>query len=293
MRKFSDLKGIIEYACENNLKISEVALKIQSLELGVDEDVIYQDFKHKYDIMKESIENGLVENSKSVSGLTGGMAYKMLQSYKKGNFSGSFLGKVIYSALSVSEHNACMGCIVAAPTAGSCGIIPACLLTLQEEHGVSERDTIMGLINASAVGYIISRNATVSGAEGGCQAECGSASAMIASGMVEMLGGNPNECGHAVSQSLKMLMGLVCDPVAGLVEEPCVVRNAGSATIAVTAAELSLAGIESIIPVDEVIDAMFQVGKLLPDSLKETAEGGVAITDTGKKLTEEIFGKQS
>ncbi len=292
MRKFCTLKDIIDYATENNMKISEVALKFQAEDLGVDTDYIYDNFKAKYEIMKESIEKGLVENSKSVSGLTGGMAYKMYKSYEKGNFSGSFLGKVIYSALSVSEHNACMGCIVAAPTAGSCGILPACLITLQEDKGFSEEETIMGLINASAVGYIISRNATVSGAEGGCQAECGSASAMIASAMVEMLGGTPEQCGFAVAQSLKMLMGLVCDPVAGLVEEPCVVRNAGSATIAVTSAELSLAGIHSIIPVDEVIEAMYQVGKLLPDSLRETAEGGVATTDTGKRLMEEIFGSE-
>ncbi|MFV0520133.1 MAG: L-serine ammonia-lyase, iron-sulfur-dependent, subunit alpha [Lachnospirales bacterium] len=290
MRKFYSLKGIIDYATEHNMKISDVALKFQSEDLDVTEEHIYNDFKNKYNIMKESIKKGLVENSKSVSGLTGGMAYKMYKSYEKGNFSGSFLGKVIYSALSVSEHNACMGCIVAAPTAGSCGIIPACLITLEEERGLSEEETIRALINASAVGYIISRNATVSGAEGGCQAECGSAAAMISSGMVEMLGGTPEQCGFAVAQSLKMLMGLVCDPVAGLVEEPCVVRNAGSATIAVTSAELSLAGIHSIIPVDEVIEAMYQVGKLLPDSLRETAEGGIAITDTGKRLMEEIFG---
>ncbi len=292
MRKFNYLKEIIQYATENNMKISDVALKIQSRELGITEEDLYNNFKEKYKIMKESIEKGLVKDSKSVSGLTGGMAYKMYESYQNNNFSGSFMGKIIYSALSVSELNACMGCIVAAPTAGSCGIIPACLITLQEERNISEEDTIKGLINASAVGYIISRNATVSGAEGGCQAECGSAAAMISSAMVEMLGGTPEACGHSVAQSLKMLMGLVCDPVAGLVEEPCVVRNAGSATIAVTSAELSLAGIKSIIPVDEVIDAMYQVGKLLPDSLRETAEGGIATTDTGKMLMEKIFGKQ-
>ncbi len=292
MKEFKLLEDIIQKANNENKKISQIVLEAQAKDNDVSEEEIYNSMLNRYIIMKESISKGLQEGTKSVSGLTGGDAYKMQQSVAKGNFSGSFLGKVIYSALAVSEVNACMGCIVAAPTAGSCGILPACLITLQEENNISEEDTVMALINASAVGYIIARNATVSGAEGGCQAETGSAAAMIASGMVEMLGGTPDMSGHAAAQALKMLLGLVCDPVAGLVEEPCVVRNAGASTIAVTATELSLAGIVSIIPVDEVIDAMYAVGNSLPDTLRETAKGGVAITPTGLKLQEEIFGNK-
>lgn len=292
MEDYNLVQDFIDEATKSNKKISEVVLEWQAKTLHTTEEKVYEGMLKNYRVMKTSIEEGLKEDLRSVSGLTGGMAYKMKESYKNGNFSGSFMGKLIYSALSVGEVNACMGCIVAAPTAGSCGIIPACLYTMETERNIPEHDVVMALVNASGIGYIIAKNASISGAEGGCQAECGSAAAMIASGMVEILGGTPEQCGDAVAQALKMLMGLVCDPVAGLVEEPCVVRNAGSATIAVTAAELTLAGIKSIIPVDEVISAMDEVGKLLPTSLKETAKGGVATTPTGQRLMEEIFEKK-
>lgn len=290
MTEFKTLQQIIDKATQQNVNISDIVIQSTANELNMTTEEIYGDMRKKYEIMKQSIQQGIDKDLKSNSGLTGGMAYKMHQSVLQGNFSGSFLGEVITSALAVSEINACMGCIVAAPTAGSCGIIPACLITLQKHMNIDEHTTIMGLINTSAIGYIIARNASISGAEGGCQAECGSASAMIASAMVEMLGGTPAQCGDAAAQALKSLMGLVCDPVAGLVEEPCVIRNASSATVAVTCAEITLAGIPSIIPVDEVILAMGRVGDQLHVSLKETAKGGIAITKTALELQQKIFG---
>lgn len=290
---FKTINDLLNLCNENNLSISEVALKSTALELEISEEEVYNRMKISFDVMMDAINDGLELKEKSVSGMSGGMAIKMKeQVINKKNFSGSFLGEIIYSALAVSEINACMGKIVAAPTAGSCGILPACLSALKNHLDLEEKKLIMALINASAIGKVISINATVSGAEGGCQAECGSASAMIASGITEALGGTPKMCADAAAQALKSHLGLVCDPVAGLVEEPCIIRNVSSATIAVSSAEMTLAGIESIIPLDEVIETMYRVGCQLPPELRETAKGGVAITDTAKKIEEKVFGKK-
>ena len=208
------------------------------------------------------------------------------------NICGRLFGSAMVKALAVSELNAAMGKIVAAPTAGSCGIIPAAVLTMQEEHHLSEDITVRALFTASAIGMVIAQNASISGAEGGCQAECGSASAMAAAALVEMAGGTPQQVSHACAIALKNILGLVCDPVAGLVEIPCIKRNAMGTANAFVAAELALAGIESAIPADEVIVAMKRIGDLLPVSLKETADGGLADTPTARKLQEQVFGKQ-
>ena len=185
-----------------------------------------------------------------------------------------------------------MGKVCAAPTAGSCGIIPAAVLTMQEEHRISDDTAVRALFTASAIGMVIAQNASISGAEGGCQAECGSASAMAAAALVEMAGGTPQQVSHACAIALKNILGLVCDPVAGLVEIPCIKRNAMGTANAFVAAELALAGIESAIPADEVIIAMKRIGDSLPVSLKETADGGLADTPTARKLQEQFFGKQ-
>ncbi len=287
---FETLKEIIDLATKENITISKLALRETAISEKITEEAVYTDMLIKYEVMKASIEAGLKDDKPSPSGLSGDMAFKMKNHVEKGNFSGRFLGEIIYNALSVSEHNACMGCVVAAPTAGSCGVIPACLYTLQKQFELTDEQVVLALVNASAVGLIIAKNASISGAEGGCQAECGSAAAMIASGMVEIFGGTPEQCGVAVAQALKSLMGLVCDPVAGLVEEPCIVRNVAAATIAVTSAELALAGVYSIIPVDEVIETMGRVGKQLPMELRETARGGLATTPTGQAINKKIFG---
>ncbi len=290
---YKTIEDLLNLCDKHNLKISEVALKSTALEMEISEDEVFEMMKKRYYTMLESIDEGLkLKEHASVSGLSGGMANKMKQHYEAGNhFSGDFLSKVIYSALSVSEINACMGRIVASPTAGSCGILPSCLYALKEHFNIEEKEIIMAIFNASAIGKVISINATVSGAEGGCQAECGSASAMISSGITEVLGGTPQMCTDAAAQALKSHLGLVCDPVAGLVEEPCVMRNVSSAVVAVSSAEITLAGITSIIPLDEVIETMGRVGAQLPPELRETAKGGIAITKTAKELEAKIFGK--
>ncbi len=183
-----------------------------------------------------------------------------------------------------------MGRIVAAPTAGSCGILPAALLTMQAEKNIPERDCVMSLFTASAVGMVIANNASLAGAQGGCQAECGSAAAMAAAAIVELAGGTPHMVEHAIAIAIKNILGLVCDPVAGLVEIPCIKRNASGVAGAFVAAELALAGIESAIPADEVIWTMKKVGDAMSSSLKETAEGGLAATPTGRRLHEQVFG---
>lgn len=243
--------------------------------------------------MAECIEPGCSPDLRSTSGLTGGDAYKMRQATKEGkNLTGSLMGSALYRALAVSELNASMGRIVAAPTAGSCGIVPAAVLTMQEERNLSERQCVMSLFTASAVGMVIANNASLAGAQGGCQAECGSAAAMAAAAIVELAGGTPQMIDSAVSTALKNILGLVCDPIAGLVEIPCIKRNASGVAGAFVAAELALAGIKSAIPADEVILTMKKVGDTMPSSLKETAEGGLAATPTGKRLREQVFGEK-
>ena len=206
------------------------------------------------------------------------------------SLTGSFLSGALYRALAVSELNAAMGRIVAAPTAGSCGILPAALLTMQAEKQIPERDCVMSLFTASAVGMVIANNASLAGAQGGCQAECGSAAAMAAAAIVELAGGTPKMAEHAIAIAIKNILGLVCDPVAGLVEIPCIKRNASGVAGAFVAAELALAGIESAIPADEVIWTMKKVGDAMSSTLKETAEGGLAATPTGRRLHEQVFG---
>lgn len=227
---------------------------------------------------------------RSVSGLVGGDGLKMRQYNRKGkNLSGDYIGEVIAQALSMAESNACMRRIVAAPTAGACGVLPAVLLPLCRREKLSQQQILEALYVASGIGAVIAHRASISGAAGGCQAEIGSASAMAAGALVALRGGSGQQIAHAVAMTLKNLMGLVCDPVAGLVEVPCVKRNVIGAMNAVSAADMALAGIESRIPVDEVIDAMGDVGRHMPVELRETALGGLAATPTGKAVKEKLM----
>ncbi|MEC9489265.1 MAG: L-serine ammonia-lyase, iron-sulfur-dependent, subunit alpha [Halanaerobium sp.] len=241
-------------------------------------------------VMEEAAEKGIKEAVTSVTGLTGGSGRKLFNHYRAGRaITGEILPLVMARAIGIAEVNAAMGKVVAAPTAGSCGIIPGVLLTLAEYEGRPREDLLKALFAASAIGLVIAEKAMLSGAEGGCQAECGSASAMAAGALVYLLGGEPSEIQAAVAVALKNMLGLVCDPVAGLVEVPCIKRNAAAAANALMAAELVLAGIESIIPADEVITAMGQIGRNLPVELRETSEGGLAATPTGCRLSRELF----
>ncbi|MCL1987892.1 MAG: L-serine ammonia-lyase, iron-sulfur-dependent, subunit alpha [Firmicutes bacterium] len=289
MITFTNIQAITELAEQENTTISALTLQqtIEDTERSK-EDILEQMHKNLA-VMKESIQEGCEQGISSVSGLIGDWSHKVKSRVNSGNsLCGGFVGEVIYNALAVMQVNTCMGRIVAAPTAGSCGILPACLIAMQNHHNITDEQIINGLLTASAIGMVIANNATLSGAEGGCQAECGSAAAMAAAAITEIMGGTPTMCGIATAQALKAVMGLVCDPVAGLVEEPCVIRNATSATIAVTSAELALSGVPSIIPVDEVIKAMAKVGKQMPTSLKETADGGIAQTSTGRKIAKDF-----
>ncbi len=225
---------------------------------------------------------------RSVSGLVGGDGLKMRQHAKRGvALSGNYVSEVIAEALSMAESNACMCRIVAAPTAGACGVLPAVLLPLWARGEITQKDLLEALYVASGIGAVVAYRASISGAAGGCQAEIGTASAMAAGALVAVRGGDGAAIGHAVAMALKNLMGLVCDPVAGLVEVPCVKRNVIGAVNAVTAADMALAGIESKIPVDEVIDAMGEVGRRMPVEFRETALGGLAATPTGRVLKEQ------
>ena len=228
-------------------------------------------------VMRDSAAKGLDPNLRSVSRLTGGNAFKLMQAAQNGTTAGgSLVGRICARALAVAECNAAMGRIVAAPTAGACGILPAALLTMQEEYGYTDAQLVDALYVAGALGMIIANRASISGAQGGCQAECGSAAGMTAAAIVSLRGGTPEQAADACSFALMNLMGLVCDPVRGLVEVPCVFRNVGAVSVALSAADMALAGIACPIPCDEVIDAMRQVGDALPASLRETGEGGCA-----------------
>ncbi len=290
--KFNSVKTLVETAEREKLAFGKMILKSQSIQMEISEEVLFENMRKSLDIMRKSVENGLDKDKRSVSGLTGGDAYKMNEAVKNNrNICGHIFGNALTKALSVSQTNACMGKIVAAPTAGSCGIIPAALLTIAEERNFTDEELIYSLFTASGVGIVIANKASISGAEGGCQAECGSASAMAACALVELCGGTPKQIGHACAIALKNILGLVCDPVAGLVEIPCIKRNAMGVANAFTAAELALAEIESAIPPDEVILAMKKIGDSMSPKLKETAEGGLANTPTGKKLCAKVFGE--
>lgn len=228
-------------------------------------------------VMRESVIQGLDPKTRSVSGLTGGNAAKYMAAALTGRTAGgSLMGRVCARALAVAECNAAMGRIVAAPTAGACGILPAALLTMQEEYGYTDGQLVDALYVAGAFGLIIANRASIAGAQGGCQAECGSAAAMAAAALVFVRGGTAQQSADACAFALMNVMGLVCDPVCGLVEVPCVYRNASGVAGAFIAADLALAGIASPLPPDEVIDAMKAVGEQLPPALRETGEGGCA-----------------
>lgn len=283
------LDEIIAKAETQKVNISTVIKDIESKEMGVSVENLTRKMKEYFQVMKESAQIGIEKPILSLSGITGGEGYCLWKASEKA-ISDSITLKAAALAMAVSNVNASMGRIVASPTAGSCGIIPGVLISVAEKLGKSDDHITDALFTAGAVGKIIALNATLAGAEGGCQAECGSAVAMAAAAVIELAGGTPKQVGHAVAIALKSLMGLVCDPVAGLVEVPCIKRNGMGAVQAIMAADMALAGIESIIPPDEVIKAMGEVGRMMPEQLRETAMGGLATTPTGKRIKQELFG---
>ncbi|ADL08532.1 L-serine ammonia-lyase, iron-sulfur-dependent, subunit alpha [Thermosediminibacter oceani] len=281
------IEELVKSAEKRGCKISTVVRELEAKYTGSTEEELFKKMRSYFDVMKEAANRGVAAEIRSISGITGGEGRKMWNAAGSA-LAGSTVAKAAARAMAVSNVNASMGKIVAAPTAGSCGILPGSVLTVGEKLGKSDDEIVDSLFTAAAVGRIIALNATIAGAEGGCQAECGAASAMAAAAVVELAGGSPRQAAHAVAMALKAVMGLVCDPVAGLVEVPCIKRNAMGAAQAILAADMAMAGIESVIPADEVITAMKEVGRMMSDRLKETAMGGLAVTPTGKNLSEKI-----
>ncbi|HHY82471.1 MAG TPA: L-serine ammonia-lyase, iron-sulfur-dependent, subunit alpha [Clostridiales bacterium] len=279
------LSEIVSLAEQENRSLSGLIKERESADTGVSIEELTDKMKKMYEIMLEVYQQGVESDNRSVSGLTGGEGWRLMK-YIHDAKSGGIYAEAAARAMGISNINASMGRIVAAPTAGSCGIIPGCLITLAREHGKSSDEVVDCLFTAAYIGKVIAENASLSGAEGGCQAECGSAAAMAAGAGVELCGGTPKQVSHAVAFALKAVMGLVCDPVAGLVESPCIKRNGFGAVQALLSVDMALAGIESVIPADEVILAMNEVGRVMPVSMKETAEGGIAAAPTGRKIAE-------
>ena len=283
---------LIDVCGRENITICEYTIREEMEKSELSREAVIEKMRKNLNVMLSSSRLAQEKEVRSVSGLIGGDAYKLRKYAEAGNtLTGSFMVRAMASALSSSEINAAMGRIVACPTAGSCGILPATVISAAEMLGRSEDDMINALFTASGVGIIIAKNATLAGAEGGCQAECGSASAMGSAAVVEMMGGTPLQALHAAAMVLKNILGLVCDPVAGLVEVPCAKRNFAGTVSALTTADVAMAGVESKIPFDEVVWAMSRVGRQLPPELRETAQGGIAVTPTGLKLKKEIFGQ--
>ena len=274
---FKNAKELLELCQKQNLPISRIMLNREITEGEMPEEEALSRMARALEIMKESARTPIKTPVRSMGGLIGGEAGKLAAHQAASrNILGEVLEKAITCAVAVLETNASMGLIVAAPTAGSAGVVPGMLLSLQECHHFSDEDLVKALFNAGAIGYLAMRNATVAGAVGGCQAEVGIASAMAASAAVELFGGSPKQCLDAATIVLMNMLGLVCDPVGGLVEYPCQNRNAAGVANALIAAEMSLAGLSQLIPFDAMLDTMHTVGKRLPAELRETAMGGCA-----------------
>ncbi len=268
---------------ERGIPISEAMQLREEHRSELNRDVIRKEMKKSLSVMQESVARGLRGDVSSLSGLSGGDAARLYQ-YAPGSLLGEDAARAVAAAMAVVEVNASMGRIVAAPTAGASGILPGVLVTLSEKRGWEAAALIDALFTAGAVGMLIASHATIAGADGGCQAETGSGAAMAAAALVELNGGTPEMALHAAAISLKNVLGLVCDPVGGLVECPCIKRNAIGAINAILSADLALAGIVSHIPFDEVVDAMRAVGAVMRPELRETALGGLAATPTGREM---------
>ena len=282
------MKEIFERSARENIPFWEIVLQYDMEERQVSRQASMAKMLSTWQAIQDAADS-YTGTQRSVSGLVGGDGLKMRLYARRGeSIGGEFMDEVIVQAISMAESNACMRRIVAAPTAGSCGVVPAVLLPLCEREHYTQHELLEALYVASGIGAVIAYRASISGAAGGCQAEIGTASAMAAGALVSLRGGTNEQIGHAVAMALKNLMGLVCDPVAGLVEVPCVKRNVIGAVNAISAADMALAGIESRIRVDEVIDAMGEVGRRMPVEFRETALGGLAATPTGKAVKERM-----
>ena len=310
---YTSIAELTDAATSRSLSIGATVREREALDSDQPEDALNSKMQERLAVMRDSVGRGLA-GVRSRSGLTGGDARRMAEARTRTGaqtrtqtltrtrtavadsteggapvlIAGEPLASAIAYALAVAEVNASMGRIVAAPTAGSCGVLPGVLFSVGEIRGAGDDELIDALFAAGGVGAVIARSSTLAGAAGGCQAECGAAAAMAAAAAVQIAGGTPEQCANGVALAFKGLLGLVCDPVAGLVEVPCIKRNATSVAVALAAADMALAGIRSVVPADEVIWAMGAIGRELPAALRETALGGLAATPTGKLIASEM-----
>lgn len=285
---YHSINDLVELCHRNNAQIWQVIMMDNAHERMVSEDKIFENMRLMYKAMKTA-DNNYDKSLKSPSRMAGGDGELMYQYNKSGrNICGDFVGMVMEKALKMGESNACMRRIVAAPTAGSCGVIPAVFISYETYFKALEDDMVKALLIASGIGAVIAENASIAGASGGCQAEIGSASAMAAAGLTFLQGGDSLQIVNSSALALKSMLGLACDPVCGLVEVPCIKRNVAGAMNAITAAQMSMAGIKSVISPDEVIDSMQRIGAAMPSSLKETAREGLAITPTAELIKREL-----
>lgn len=285
---YHSINDLVELCHKNNAQIWQVIMMDNAHERMVSEDKIFENMRLMYKAMKTA-DNNYDKSFKSPSRMAGGDGELMYQYNKSGrNICGDFVGMVMEKALKMGESNACMRRIVAAPTAGSCGVIPAVFISYETYFKALEDDMVKALLIASGIGAVIAENASIAGASGGCQAEIGSASAMAAAGLTFLQGGDSLQIVNSSALALKSMLGLACDPVCGLVEVPCIKRNVAGAMNAITAAQMSMAGIKSVISPDEVIDSMQRIGAAMPSSLKETAREGLAITPTAELIKREL-----
>lgn len=285
---YHSINDLVELCHKNNAQIWQVIMMDNAHERMVSEDKIFENMRLMYKAMKTA-DNNYDKSLKSPSRMAGGDGELMYQYNKSGrNICGDFVGMVMEKALKMWESNACMRRIVAAPTAGSCGVIPAVFISYETYFKALEDDMVKALLIASGIGAVIAENASIAGASGGCQAEIGSASAMAAAGLTFLQGGDSMQIVNSSALALKSMLGLACDPVCGLVEVPCIKRNVAGAMNAITAAQMSMAGIKSVISPDEVIDSMQRIGAAMPSSLKETAREGLAITPTAELIKREL-----
>ncbi len=284
---FTDFKGWKEYTLKHELSLYETVLEYEQEQKGHEAAEVWEGLQKAYDVMREAVETGLSEDMTSRSGMINSGAKKVF------NNPTTVLSKefqnLVSRALAAKEVNSCMGRVVAAPTAGASGILPGTLYTLQEIHGLEDRKVLEGLLVGAGIALIIEQRASLAGAVGGCQAETGSAAAMASGAIVYCLGGDVDQVFNAVAITIQCMLGLVCDPVAGLVEVPCVVRNASAAAIANSSAQIALSNVSAVIPVDECIEAMGEVGQSMENRYKETALGGLAATKTGQAISKKVL----
>lgn len=285
--RFQTIEALVDLATRHNMSIAEVMIAQEMEVTGKSREAIIRRMDEQLTVMERAAGRGVRPETRSQSGLTGGDGAKLLRYIDHGShLAGEDILRAVALAMGTNEENAAMGLICATPTAGAAGVVPGVLFAHAPRLEATREQMVNFLFTAGAFGYCVANNAFISGAQGGCQAEVGSATGMAAAALVEMAGGTPRQAAHAFAIALKNLLGLICDPVAGLVEVPCVKRNAMGAALATVAADMALAGIESRIPPDEVVQAMYEVGRRLPVAFRETALGGLAQTPTGKRLSD-------